>query len=377
MARQEPSRVLKQSYPLYNTTFTLYRLSPLYHGHAGALSLLDNTILQRHARHFQDIIKGEVLRGVHVGLAPGNSEGLGKAGSLLRCSWQTLRTQVHWTDSQEPEEKEKEREKDLEPEPTHGIQIELQYEKSTYTALILQDPQSSMTNSVNCGFTYLPLLLIRMPGPLRETLLEYLASSFDTRPSAIKLSSGFLATSLERFLSDITAPIPEDFDDISDLLRSVVKDIQITISFRAPAAPQLKNIDIIISKEDIWPLLCRGRTRPKPEFPNIWIHQHETESREIERSTPGPFMIALSQYLTSHMALPLFQSDVILSKIACGAFVLGSEGKVKIFPPSDKALAHGNESFPGHLATQAFIKYLLKRADGTFSLSYKFLDAQM
>ncbi|KFY62929.1 hypothetical protein V496_04329, partial [Pseudogymnoascus sp. VKM F-4515 (FW-2607)] len=89
-----------------------------------------------------------------------------------------------------------------------GVIIEIVYEKANYTAILLRDiTASDTTNSVNVGgeFTHLPLLLTRLPPPLRTTLLDFLATRFDTRASPLHLSSSFLKGALGGYIDALTA----------------------------------------------------------------------------------------------------------------------------------------------------------------------------
>ncbi|KFX96834.1 hypothetical protein V490_03110, partial [Pseudogymnoascus sp. VKM F-3557] len=70
-------------YPLYNTTYTLHRLSPLS-------SLLPST-LPTHARALHDILAGSTLRGVRIGLAT-EDLALSRAGALKSVSMRPLRS---------------------------------------------------------------------------------------------------------------------------------------------------------------------------------------------------------------------------------------------------------------------------------------------
>jgi len=74
-----------------------------------------------------------------------------------------------------------------------------------------------------------------------------------------------------------------------------------------------------------------------------------------------PFTRAFSQYINTHLALSLTHPDIRISKVACGAFVLGAEGKVKIFPPIDSEKA-GEVSTRSQTATARFLHGLIERA---------------
>jgi Kinetochore complex Sim4 subunit Fta1 len=372
MSTPEPEQERLRPYPLYNTTLTLYHLSPLYR--SGASSLLVNAILVQHARHLKDLLTGEVLRGVRVGFATGGDEGLARAGKLKECRWRVLGDETSWI---EQELRRRERgdetmrgatpdEEDLDLEDVVGIHIEVEYEKITYMAALLRNTSSGTTEDDN-GFTRLPLLATRMPAPLRETFLDYLSTTFDTHVSQLKLPSEFLTSSLEKFVADVTTPSQGDTDEeevrareLLHSLRNTVKDLAVTLSFTAPISPLLRSIEISISKADIPGFIAQGKKIQPSEPPKRGLkRKHDRTLTTTEVS--NPFTRAFSQYINTHLALSLTHPDIRISKIACGAFALGAEGKVKIFPPIDSEKA-GEATARSQTATTGFLHGLIERA---------------
>lgn len=362
MASQNPkSKGNEVPYPLYNTTYTLHRLSPLYHGTA---PLLDDATLAQHARRFRDILKGDVLRGVRVGIG-GNDEGLGRAGVLQDCRWTLLGNERAWAEQDggggvyEAD--------DVRVDEIAGVLAEIQYEKSTYTAVMLRSWQEKEAVTDE-GFTHLPLLMTRMPAPLRETFLDYLSTTFDTRPSPIKLSSAFLTSSLENYLQDLTSG--GDRLQSSTNLTTIVKDIQLTLVFSPPVAPSLKSLEITISQDDILRFITRGKKlvqhQQTPEDTTLLRKRKFSSIENQDLARLGPFTAALSRYTNAHLAMPLTHSDISISKIACGIFVLGAEGKVKIFAPHNVSGVDGGEDrlSPGRKAVERFVAGLVGRKLG-------------
>ncbi|KAI9879837.1 MAG: hypothetical protein M1830_006860 [Pleopsidium flavum] len=350
----------EEPYPLYNTTYTLHRLSPLYHG---AAPLLDDATLADHARRFRDILKGDVLRGVRVGLGD-NDEGLERAGSLQGCRWTLLGHERAWAErnggSGAPEAKGKG------VNEVAGVLAVIQYEKNTYTAVMLRESRENGA-MMDGGFSHLPLLMTRMPAPLRETFLDYLSSTFDTRPSPIKLSSAFLTSSLEHYLDDLTTG--QDRLQFSANMKTIVKDIQVTLALSPPVAPLLKNLDITISQDDILRFLSRGKRirQQQPATDTALSRKRKLSSLECtDFAQPGPFTAALSHYMDAHLAMSLTHPDISISKIACGAFVLGAEGKVKIFAPENVSELdeEKEELSPGRKAVERFVAGLVGRTMG-------------
>ncbi|KAI9765356.1 MAG: hypothetical protein M1840_007436 [Geoglossum simile] len=356
MSTPESEQERLRPYPLYNTTLTLYRLSPLYR--SGASSLLINATLAQHARHLKDLLTGEVLRGVRVGFTAGGDEGLARAGKLKECRWKVLGDETAWRDVTLAEE-------DFSPEDIVGIHVEIEYEKTTYMAALLRNTSSSTTEDDN-GFTHLPLLVTRMPAPLRETFLDYLSTTFDTHISQLKLPSEFLISSLEKFMVDVTAPSQDEEDlrarEVLGYLRNTVKDLVVTLSFAAPISPLLKSIEISISKADVPGFIAQGRKIQQPPEPSKGgLKRKHDRSSTTTATVSDPFTRALSQYINTHLALSLTHPDIRISKISCGAFALGAEGKVKIFPPIDPENA-SEVPTRSQTAMAGFLHRLIERA---------------
>ncbi|KAM3078430.1 hypothetical protein ACMFMG_006310 [Clarireedia jacksonii] len=282
-------------YPLFNTTFTLHRVSPLYVGD----QIINNSNLREHAQRFRDILVGDVLRGVRVGLGS-EDDSLARVGVLQTVTWQTLRGVEEWLleDANDVESGASQ----MNAEHSSGIILEVNYERATYTAILLRaTAEDEIEDSVmqptrdKDGFLRLPLLLTRMP------------LTFDTRLSPLKLDGKYLTTAFEKFISDLLA---EDHTDHSqNTLQKTVKETQLSIAFDVPSgSTALKVIDIHIAREDLPRMVARGKKIAKEK---------------------SPFMAALRVYVKSHLALDLSHERVKIVKIACGAFVLG-DGKVKL-----------------------------------------------
>ncbi|OCL11839.1 hypothetical protein AOQ84DRAFT_352833 [Glonium stellatum] len=299
-------------YPLYGSTFHLYRLSPLYHGDS---SIFEDSALRMHSRRLRDVLKGDNLRGVQVDFL--GSENLSRnSGPLEECDWNLLGDESSWTElqTQSIDSESQDIISTTTPETARGIQIDLHYSKHTHSAFILRDPDKASSPS---GFTSLPLLLVRMPAAIREIFLNYLSTAFDTRISPLKLRPSFLTSALESHLARLTASISTQ--SIPDIL----KVVQLQLSF--PTSTKfLKSIDISIAREDIPGFLKRGK----------FLSQQAQTGPVPDPSAPtGPFITALSHYTTTHLALSLFHPKTHISKLACGAFALASEGRIKLYPP--------------------------------------------
>ncbi len=353
--RSLEERGRRSKYPLYSTTFVLHRVSPLYIG--DNTTPLNNEYLSGHARRFRDILKGDVLRGVHIYSEIGNHQTLETACGLKECRWTVLEDEQAWTNARKRQLVDEVSDDTPRTAPAavdagkaKGILVEIVCEKITYQAILLCDPQS-VTAENDDGFSHLPLLLTRMPNTLRTTFLDYLASNFDTRISQMKLPANFLPTALERFFTDLV--VDKDRLQRSEIIKSIVGDVQITFKFSESVTPLLKTFDFDIPKADLPLFLSAGqKLLAKSQSAAVTAgRKRKRNSIESGKHEHGPFHTALSSYLTSHMALDLSHPGITISKIACGAFVLGAEGKMKLFSPAPEARADDEEE--GALASSA------------------------
>ncbi|GME23829.1 Siroheme synthase [Neofusicoccum parvum] len=302
-------------YPLYDATYTAYRLSPLYHG---SHPLLDETSLRMHSRRLRDILRGDILRGVDVGA--GSTDG-SNSGTLEACTWDLIGDEESWErlHQQNADADEQEGPGDLTDAPSlstaeaRGVHIELRYQKAHYTALLLRDPDAEDISAPE-GFTALPLLLVRMPAALRNTFTTYLASSFDARIAPMKLRTGFLSATLETLLSHLSATLP-----------SLLTRLQLQLSFpTATTSAPLRTLDITLARADIPEFLRHGAALFTTPAPNVI----------------GPFTAALSRYLSAHLALALAHPGVHVSKIALPPLLaLSADGRLKLFSPFAAAAA--------------------------------------
>jgi Kinetochore complex Sim4 subunit Fta1 len=327
-------------YPLYNTTFTLHRLSPLY---VGRDAPLDNAALLPYARRFRDILVGDVLRGVRVGLGS-DEDVLARIGALQAVTWKVLVEEDAWDITANDESRVDD---PIVFSPGKGIYVTVAYEKATYVAILLRNQKAPRDGPP--GFQHMPLLLTRMPSSLRDTFTEFLESSFDARISVLRLGRSHLPSTLESYVQNCLGG--EDDEDASleernGTLKRILKDVQVVVGFDLPSGnTPLKTIDIFIARDDLPRLLQSGSK----------IHTKVLAKEEPKR----PFMDALTLYVHTHLALNLRHEDVNILRVACGAFVLGAEGKVKLTEP----IASGAENIQGH-ATAILIDELIRLAEG-------------
>ena len=310
-----------------------------------------------HAHRFRETLSGDVLRGVRVGLE--DREGrLTRLGALKSCQWTVFRHDVNSTRQNNGEDKGAIAE-DYVGERASGIYVVVEFERNTHTALILR--KSRPASDEKGGETHLPLLLTRMPAPLRDAFLDYLATTFDTRAEIMRLSDNYISNALEAFLGEISKHGP-------DQLERAVKDVQVTLSFKVPATPSLKSLDITIRREDLMGFLNRGGRIIDSQRNGQSRAGEKRDKRDSDYRNDWPFMAALSEYLRFHLAIDIGHERVSISRVACAGFILSSEGKAKIFAPyMIGGLADPNQIMrtPTQNAVASLVHQLLDRAKGS------------
>ena len=241
-----------------------------------------------------------------VGTTEGD-DNITRAGSLKSCQWTILTSSFSPPSSRDHEDSDTALDGADGWGITEGIRVELEYEKVNYTALLLRAAGDRNGRSVE-GEEKLPFLMLRMPSAVREVFIDYISTAFDARIDTMRLPANVLGEALEGYL--------EEVESTEDGIQKLVKEIQLSLGFKVEG---LKSLDITIKREDIIQFLNKGR---------------EVVSKGVNGKTKGPFMVALKQYLSNHLALDVEHGDVFLARVACGAFALGREGKFKLFAPS-------------------------------------------
>ncbi|RFU30312.1 hypothetical protein B7463_g6025, partial [Scytalidium lignicola] len=338
------NEVVQPPYPLYSTTFTIHRISPLY---VGSGTVLDNESLAQYARHFRDLLAGDVLRGVRVGLAP-DDDTLSRVGSLGTVTWRILGEEEEWEARGDDTQVDLD-DSTMNPTGRRGILVKVHYEKAEYTAILLRavdegDSDESILETEGEGeFELFPLLLTRMPNSLRDTFTGFLASTFDTRVSSLHLGGAYLVDAFEKYISDLLTTEDGrvlDRTDGDSLSKKVIRDVQLLVGFDLPSGMMsLKTMDIHIAGEDVPGMLSRG-------------------GKGNNHGSDTPFMNALTAYIGAHLAMNLKHDRVKLLRIACAAFVLGSEGKVKLSRPVSE------DEDGQRRATRLLVAGLIKHAKG-------------
>ncbi|AEO67372.1 uncharacterized protein THITE_2144762 [Thermothielavioides terrestris NRRL 8126] len=375
--------------PFYNTTFSAHRVSPL---HLGAEPLTAPR-LRLLAQRLRDRLVGDVVRGVEVG----SVEVDGRAGALesVEMRWVGVADVLGVSREQLEEEAEEGTAEKVTLRPgSKALHVALRYEMASCTALLLppleeprrrgvdaaaaafsvgaaalqQQQQQSVDASSSSRFLALPLLLLRMPAPLKTVVSDFLATTFDCRVSPMRLGTRSLVHSWEAWIRSAGLPSRGP----------LAKDVVLTLGFYVPppnrlsAAPEqrsgedegaeadqplgLRSIDVIIPAAELRKFVAAGKRLPQPQDKQPasttpgWEHDDKQRRRLAGRlyeegwewraapdaAARQPFTEALACYLQEHLALNLFHPGVRVTKVACAGFVM-SETRLKVFAPGGSA----------------------------------------
>ncbi|KAI1653740.1 kinetochore complex Sim4 subunit Fta1-domain-containing protein [Daldinia decipiens] len=422
----------------FNTTFTTYRVSPLYVGK----QKLTPVRLQLLSKRLRDALVGDVVRGVQVGLD--SDAELGRTGALYAAEWRWIDADKILGGNRREGSVELGNHADEADERAQGgkrqvLSIELRYENARFSALLLSDlsgnegipgsnyrPPWTWQTDDNSGlrsgedgqtaFLHLPLLLFRMPAPLKSVLIDFLSNTFDCRVSPLALGTQTLVSSWETWLSDNYSKrnrhVPgknilitlgfhiepreskgqssgNELDDTSeqdqgqkrDLPHVGIKTIDVTI----PAADAYRFLRVgekfdskpttaVITgkrKTDAQTTLSddqQSRRRRKlaggkDEEGWAWRRQyHGSIEAEAEKNViKQPFADALAAYMWHHIGLDMFHPGVRVQRVACDGFAL-SEGRLKVFTP---VRGHSSDADEHESSAWKLVQGLVRKAKGT------------
>lgn len=334
---------------LFNTSWTLHRLSPLHHG-KDFDTLLDNPVaLKAYATRLRDQLTGDVLAGLLSNAITTGVDALAKTGALKACLWQPISSGSSH--------------RDRAPSATFpGILVTLEYENISYKAALLADAESlSRTGVPREGSTSLPLLLTRFPSPLRQTFITFLSSNFDTYCSNLRLPSTFLCAGLETVIDELRSASTRTA--ANDTVEEVIRELQLTLSFSPSIAPALRTLNISISRASL-----TGFLRDDPA---------KSGQRTLTEKLQSPLIGNITSYLETHLAMKLdldgssqnkvARQHVRLSKVACAAFVLGSDGRMKLVVADSAEIEESEQAqsepiSPALLASETLLRMMLRKA---------------
>jgi hypothetical protein len=169
---------------------------------------------------------------------------------------------------------------------------------------------------------------------LRDALCDYLRSNFDVYLAPLTLSSTWLRGALEGYLADERTREGEG------------KDVQISLGFDAEVTGGggVKGMDVTLGRADVEGFFQHGR-------------EMVGKGRE---GKDGPFWTATRAYMKAKMALDIERKEVRVTRVGCGGFVIGGEGKVKIFAPAGEGEGHSEGMTP----VTRFVEAVVRRAEG-------------
>ncbi|KAK3354005.1 kinetochore complex Sim4 subunit Fta1-domain-containing protein [Lasiosphaeria hispida] len=346
--------------PFYNTTFSAHRVSPLHLGTTPLTSARLHSLAQR----LRDTLVGDVVRGVEVGL-DGEDHVMGRAGALEAV-------QVRWLRVRDV----------LECGEGRGLSFEVRYEAAVCMALLLPAPSGEEGEE---GFLEMPLLLMRMPAPLKTVVGEFLETAFDCRVSALRLGTRSMVRAWEAWIAAAGLPTRGP----------LARDLVLSLGFYVPPAERdaadeqeaeaeaktdqplgLKSIEVFIPAVELRKFVDAGSSDSTQQSNHKtegnwgweddpkkrrrlagrlreegwgWRASTNTEGDDGASSALGeqPFTEALGRYLDQHLGLNLFHPGVRIIKIACGGFVI-SESRLKVFAPANLGeAAEGDDTSSG------------------------------
>ncbi|PTB65655.1 hypothetical protein BBK36DRAFT_1119953 [Trichoderma citrinoviride] len=348
----------------FNTTFSTHRASPLYIG----TQKLDQARLDRLAHRLRDTLVGDVVRGVQIGLEATDTP-MGQVGPLKAVNFRWFRpTDILGERNAEGDDEQSD-------EQNKGLWIEMRHENAAYVALLLPGlSQSERGSNIPTArqFLHLPLLLLRMPQPLKAVIGEWLSTTFDCRVTKLNLGTRTLVNILEGWIQETGLPGADS-------------DLVLTLAFNAPvtdrgreaalplsgdtgdddgeedkvAEPGLRSMEISVSASDLRRFLRAGKalqkskrtasktaSTPSSNQPS-WEHDNRERRRlagphiddgwgwlKNKEGPAYPLMEALAHHLDHHMALNLFHPGVRVTQVSCGGFVL-SQSRIKIVKTAD------------------------------------------
>lgn len=321
---------------LSSISWTVHRLSPLFNFGEGNADIDDQEVLDSLARRLRDHLRGDASREIYTGIdhVGFGNDAVAKAGALKTCQWETLPAWRLNHDASEPR--------------SMGILITMEYENVIYKAALVRGPNEA--SGISRGTVDLPLLLIRLPNVLRQALVTFLCETFDAYCTVLHFPPAFLCHTFEGYLGDLKKADER-------LIEKVVKDTQFTISFPPPIAPSLKSLQIYVPRATVVELL------------------NEEGATSDSRADPS-LLNGLSAYLSKHLAMHLElttskPNTERVTKISCNAFVLGSEGKVKLIANlvnDDDGSTRENEAV--WKASERLLLSLVKKAMGARALEH-------
>ncbi|KAK0670141.1 kinetochore complex Sim4 subunit Fta1-domain-containing protein [Cercophora samala] len=369
----------------YNATFFLHRVSPLYLGPDDNPDLdpppttISEPRLRAVAQRLRDVLVGDVVRGVEVGLSATDSDSaktianMGsleavmvrpvEAADLLDVSLDKMKDQYQ-EDEENLELVESWRALEARVRRKQGLAVELVYEHSRSVALLLPNlsrssalvPSAAENEGKQGQFLWLPVMLMRMPALIRAAVTRFLEAEFDCKVSPSRCGTRTMVGGLERWMETMARNKKEQhkdllvgvgFNTLTMMPRQTVE--------RGPEEmekPGLRTIDIILPWSNL-PIFWKEGKRIEQEDMERRYKEGGVGFKDSASTLAGkrglreegwdwrdeiqqPFFEALSVYTKRVTEISLFHPAVRIIKVACSGFVMGDE-RIKIFPTMDRA----------------------------------------
>lgn len=361
--------------PFFNTTFSTHRVSPLYVGRRE----LNTARLDELASRLRDTLVGDVVRGVQIGLESTETSG-GQVGPLreIKIRWfkaadvlgdavpeQTTR------DTRKGKRKATQTEPERDALNEEGLWIHIRHENAAYNALLLPAGERSQPSgwaaqpfatkgkptASGKHIVHLPLLLLRMPQPLKIVISEWITSTFDCRVSKVAIGTRTLVSVWEAWIQDmgIISRGPDFVVTLAFTLPTLTRkeeeegldsedELNQDEEEAAVADPGLRSIDVTINPQDLRRFARAGENLHPTKRTKTPTWEHDPRERRTlagpnaddgwawrtaSTRSEHPFTEALGRHLNHHLALDLFHPGVRVVQISCGGFVL-AQSRLKI-----------------------------------------------
>lgn len=349
--------------PFFNTTYSIHRVSPLYVGDEG----LSPTRLDRLSHRLRDVLVGDVVRGIQIGLEATDTLA-GQVGPLRTVHIRWFQASTVLGHEAGPGGLGLASEAGGDPTQRQGLWIEVRHENAGYVAIMMPGQVASSAAKApgwtlqpngekrpaghrgEGSFLDLPLLLLRMPLPLKNVICNWLSATFDCHIGKVSLGTKTLVSVWEQWLQAVGVPSKEP-----DVVLSLGFTVPIAESHEdardgggsddASSQPGLKSVDLTILPQDLRRFVLAGhaaRSSAGAQTAALWTRDVRERRRlagpnpddgwgwrDQEDAVDDPFTRALAQYLDHHMALDLFHPSVHVTQIKCGGFVL-TRSRLKI-----------------------------------------------
>jgi Kinetochore complex Sim4 subunit Fta1 len=271
-----------------------------------------------------------------------------KAGAIRKCHWELLEA----ADGEEGAFIVDSEGRRVTEELGSGIVITFVYDTATYTAVLYGPSPSEASSSAaaNSETSSLPLLLTKTPVPLTKRIFTFLLDTFDVRISPLKLPQSLLQSTLESYITIITQYTTSmSLARRNGILKTILKDIKITLAFGPPVNPHLRTLDADLLADTVCNLI------------------------ETANASRTSFLQVLSDHLAHHigMELPLAgagnnaedaQQMTRISKIVSNAFALSGDGRFKIVEKARSAAEVENMGIVVRQANEMVLGSMLAEA---------------